>query len=162
MNSGTREERRERLVATCARRLVVGCVLLGLAACGAPVSEKAPEQAPSAGKAETSGAGVVAGAVQRGADQHNRKTVSASQPVADTDEQDNRSIPGIPEKVLTDLGAADPRTRYRALEHWEVKDNNVSLDPVFEAMEDEDEAVRAKAAEIVEQRWAEKQEKKRS
>jgi hypothetical protein len=62
--------------------------------------------------------------------------------------------------VARDLGSTDPRDRSRALEHWNIKGGDAPLDLVFEAMEDEDEAVRAKATAIVEQRWAEKQMKK--
>lgn len=139
-------------------RLAAACLALSLAACGAPVSEKAPGQSPSASKRETDGAGVSAGAAQRGSDQQDRKAVSSAQPATDADERDNRSIPGVPDSVANDLGSADARDRYRALEHWDVKGSTVPLDAVFEAMEDEDETVRAKATAIVEQRWAAEQE----
>lgn len=142
-------------------RLAAACLVLSLAACGAPVSEKAPGQSPSASKGETDGAGVSAGAAQRGSDQQDRKAVSSAQPATDADERDNRSIPGVPDMVAKDLGSADPRDRFRALEHWNIKGGTAPLEPVFEAMEDEDEGVRAKATAIVEQRWAEKQEKER-
>ena len=49
--------------------------------------------------------------------------------------------------------------RYRALDQWAVKDNKAPLEPVFEALEDEDEAVRAKATAIVERHWAMEQER---
>ncbi|MBX3302466.1 MAG: hypothetical protein KF693_09645 [Nitrospira sp.] len=65
----------------------------------------------------------------------------------------------IPQTITNDLSSPDARVRYRALDHWEDKDSKAPLDPVFEAMEDEDEAVREKATTIVEQRWAEEQEK---
>lgn len=139
-------------------RLVAGCLLLGLVSCGTPVSEKAPGQAPSAGKGETIGGAVVTGAVQRGSDQDDRKAVSVGQPATDTDEQDSRSIPGVPDMVVKDLGSADPRDRYRALDFWNVKGSTVPLDAVFEAMEDEDEEVSEKATAIIEKRWAEEQE----
>jgi hypothetical protein len=45
------------------------------------------------------------------------------------------------------------------LEHWNIKGGDAPLDPVFEAMEDEDEDVREKATAIVEQRWAEEQKR---
>jgi hypothetical protein len=53
----------------------------------------------------------------------------------------------------------EARDRYRALEYWNIKGGTTPLDPVFEAMEDEDEGVREKATAIVERRWAEEQEK---
>lgn len=68
----------------------------------------------------------------------------------------------IPETIANDLTSPDARTRYRALDHWDAKDSKAPLDQVFEAMEDEDEAVRAKATAIVEQYWAAEEEKERS
>lgn len=73
------------------------------------------------------------------------------------DQSTDRNVPSelsIPHSVLTDLVSREARTRLRALEHWEQKDGKIALDAVFEALEDEDEAVRAKAEAIVEQRWA--------
>jgi hypothetical protein len=70
-------------------------------------------------------------------------------------------VPSIPDSIAKDIGSPDARTRYRALDHWEAKDSKAPLDPVFEAMEDEDEAVRAKATAIVEQSWAAEQEREK-
>ncbi|MBH0192526.1 MAG: hypothetical protein HP492_12425 [Nitrospira sp.] len=140
-------------------RLLGGCLLLSLTACGAPDSEKVRGQVPSGSRGETVGGPAATGALKRGADQQDRKAVSAGQSAADTDERDNRSVPGVPEMVIRDLGSVDPRDRYRALEHWNIKGGTTPLDPVFEAMEDEDEDVREKATAIVEKRWAEEQEK---
>jgi hypothetical protein len=148
-----------RLVAPCRILVIAGCLLLSLAACGAPVSEKAPGQAPSVSKGVVVSDAAVTGAVQRGPELNDRKTVSVGLPTSDTEDRDNRPIPGVPDLVMKDLGSADPRERYRALEHWNVKGSTVPLDPVFEAMEDEDEDVREKATAIVEQRWAEEQER---
>ena len=142
-------------------RLLGGCLLLSLTACGAPDSEKAPGQGLSVNKVETVGGPAATGVLQRGADQQNRKTVSSVQSESDKDGLDNRSIHGVPDMVVRDLASVDPRDRYRALDHWNVKGGAAPLDAVFEAMEDEDEAVRAKATAIVEQRWAEEHEKKR-
>jgi hypothetical protein len=47
------------------------------------------------------------------------------------------------------------------LDHWNLKGTTESLDPVFELLEDEDEAVRDKATAIVEQYWAAEQDKER-
>jgi hypothetical protein len=157
-----------RVVVPCLMPLIAGCLLLSLAACGAPVSEKASGQAPSASTREAAGGGVVADAVQRSSESrrvsgasspNDRNAVSAGLPASDTEERDNRSILGAPDLVMRDLGSADPRERYRALEHWNVKGGSAPLDPVFEAMEDEDEDVREKATAIVERRWAEEQER---
>lgn len=159
MNVGKWKQRRVLGVTSGLVRLLGGCLLLSLAACGAPVTEKAP--APSASNGTTVGGGLATGAVHRGVDQNDRKAVASAQLATDADEHDNRSISGVPDTVVKDLRSADARDRYRALDHWDTKDSKASLDPVFEAMEDEDEAVRAKATAIVEQRWAEKQERER-
>ncbi len=68
-------------------------------------------------------------------------------------------MPSIPTEVAKGLDSPDARARYRALDYWETKGNQAPLDPVFEAMEDEDPAVRAKATTIVEERWKEEQKK---
>lgn len=66
----------------------------------------------------------------------------------------------IPQTITNELTSPDARVRYRALDHWEDedKDRKAPLDPVFEAMEDEDPAVRAKATAIVEHYWEAEQE----
>lgn len=73
----------------------------------------------------------------------------------------NREVPGVPEPVLKDLASQDPYSRLRALDHWTTKSTTASFDPVFEAMEDQDQAVRARATAIVEQQWAIEQEKEK-
>lgn len=140
-------------------RLVGGWLVLSLAACGAPVSETAPGPASSASIGVPADGGAVTGAVPRGSDQNDRKALTSIQAASDTDERDNRSIPGVPDLVVRDLGSTDPRERYRALEHWNIKGGDAPLDPVFEAMEDEDEDVREKATAIVERRWVEEQKR---
>ena len=60
-------------------------------------------------------------------------------------------IADIPDSVAKDLDSPNTRERYRALDHWETKGTQSPLDPVFEALEDDDPAVRANAAAIVEQ-----------
>ena len=74
---------------------------------------------------------------------------------------DKLPVPSIPDSIAKDIGSPDARTRYRALDHWEAKDSKAPLDPVFEAMEDEDEAVRAKATAIVEKHWAAEKEREK-
>jgi HEAT repeat protein len=64
----------------------------------------------------------------------------------------------MPQTITNDLSSPDARVRYRALEHWEETDSTAPLDLVFEAMEDEDPAVRAKATAIVEKQWEAEQE----
>jgi hypothetical protein len=75
---------------------------------------------------------------------------------------DKLPVPGIPKSIAKDLDSPDARFRIKALNHWDTKGTKAPLDPVFEALEDENEAVRAKATAIIEQRWAAEQEKERS
>jgi hypothetical protein len=69
--------------------------------------------------------------------------------------------PSLPHEVANDLTSPDAHVRYLALDHWETKGIKAPLDPVFEAMEDEDEVVRARATAIIEQHWAVEKEKER-
>lgn len=76
-----------------------------------------------------------------------------------------RNVPSelsIPRSILTDLSSPEMKTRLRALENWENDGSKLPLDAVFDALEDEDEAVRTKAEAIVEQRWMAEQEKERN
>jgi hypothetical protein len=45
----------------------------------------------------------------------------------------------------------------RTLDHWDANKTTAPLDPVFDALEDENEAVRSKATQIIEQRFADEQ-----
>lgn len=67
----------------------------------------------------------------------------------------------IPQSIERDLRSPDARVRYRGLEYWEAKDSTAPLDPVFEAMEDQDEIVRGRATEIVERHWAVEQDREK-
>lgn len=77
------------------------------------------------------------------------------------DGRDKLPVPGIPESIAKGLDSPDPRVRLQALDHWEKKGSNAPLDPLFEALEDENDAVRAKATAIIEQQWAIERERER-
>lgn len=68
-----------------------------------------------------------------------------------TDEGNAVISPNIPEAIAKDLGSPDAHIRYRALDYWETQGAQAPLDAVFEALDDDDAAIRAKAASIVEQ-----------
>ena len=90
---------------------------------------------------------------------------SAGPPNGKTDGVDQSPVPivpGIPEAVATDLDSPDARVRLLAMNHWGAKGTTAPLDPLFVALEDEDEAVRAKATEIIERHWAIEQERERN
>lgn len=80
---------------------------------------------------------------------------------AQAEDRSLASEPSISQSLAKELSSPNARDRYRALDHWEAKDNKAPLDPVFEAMEDDDPAVRAKATAIVEQYWEAEQEKEK-
>ncbi|MGC4099557.1 MAG: hypothetical protein QM706_20880 [Nitrospira sp.] len=87
-------------------------------------------------------------------DQSGRASVSqpaiVDAPDGAMEERTATMSPDIPEAIAKDLGSSDARIRFRALDYWETPSDQPPLTPVFEAMEDEDPAVRAKAAMIVE------------
>jgi len=65
----------------------------------------------------------------------------------------------IPDHIIKGLNSSDPHTRSRALDYWETQHAQATLDPVFDAMEDEDPTVRDKATAIIERHWAAEQER---
>jgi hypothetical protein len=154
--------------------LAAGCLsFMWTVGCGAPPSDKVPGQesraaitgssqsAPSQNINQgTNRPGLLSDVSQAantaGSNQQNR--------LAGKDEENNQpQVANLPETIAKDLASPDARERFRALNHWEEKgETKAPLDPVFEAMEDEDEAVRAKATAIVEQRWAAEHDRKKS
>jgi hypothetical protein len=138
------------------RLLVAGCLLLaGTAGCGSPVSDK-PANAEL--RADNSKLEDRTGAVQPSAGkagQNDPATTTAIGSAATTPAltpapRDDDDRLNIPKDVAKDLGSSDARDRARALDHWEKKDNKAPMDPVFDALADEDPAVRDKAAAIIE------------
>lgn len=67
----------------------------------------------------------------------------------------------IPETIVKDLDSPNPSLRNRALDYWETNETPSTFDPVFDAMEDEDPAVRAKATAIIEQHWAAEEQREK-
>ncbi|NOT21502.1 MAG: hypothetical protein HOP22_02085 [Nitrospiraceae bacterium] len=68
-------------------------------------------------------------------------------------------IPQIPDAVVKDINSPYASLRLSALSHWEANRATAPLDAVFEALEDENEAVRGKATEIIAQRFEAEQHK---
>lgn len=80
-------------------------------------------------------------------------------PTSEQSDDHNKSADSsLPGDVAQNLTSLDARVRYQALDHWDAKGGPAPLDPVFEAMEDEDPGVRARATAIVEQAWASEEE----
>jgi len=106
-----------------------------------------------------SGKGTVPGSDSVG--QEGKLSKLADTANVESDGRDKLPIPGIPESIAKGLDSPDARERIQALDHWEKKGTKAPLDPVFEAFEDENEAVRAKAAAIIEQQWATEREREK-
>jgi hypothetical protein len=138
---------------------VAWTVSSGLTACG-----PATPDSPAARSSMATPTSVSASAQSSGHENSAQApTNSANKPAAVLDGSDSRDQPilGIPPSIVRDLASPDARTRFHALDHWTEKRTSASLDPVFEAMEDEDDAVRAKATAIVERQWALEQEEEK-
>jgi len=159
-------------------------LLAGLAGCGSASSDNAQNIGPRVGVSgptargtgqggktdatpissgneagSVSGRGTISGGNSIG--QEDKLTKSVDTADVETDGQNKVTIPGIPESIAKGLDSPDVRDRLRALEHWEKKGPKAPLDPVFEALEDENEAIRAKATSIIEQQWAIERERER-
>lgn len=141
--------------------LVVVCSVL--AGCGSPASDKPASlesRVENAKSKDHTGTAQPSGNTEQDAPQSVTATGSSG-----TTQQGDKGVPplppNIPAAVAKDLHSQDARDRYRALDYWEAKDGKAPLDPLFEAMEDEDPAVRAKATAIAEQRWAAEQEREK-
>jgi len=87
--------------------------------------------------------------------------VNGTASVNQSGDSTSTSMSSIPLSVEKDLQSPEARDRYRALDYWEAKDSKAPLDPVFEAIEDDDPAVRAKATAIVERYWEAEQEREK-
>jgi hypothetical protein len=136
--------------------LVAGCLLLAVTAgCGSPVSDKSAnaELRAEIGKPEDRTGTVQPRAGKSGKSDPVSTTTSGSDvttlPSMAAPRDDDDPL-NIPKDVAKDLGSSDARDRFRALDHWEKKDNKAPMDPVFDALADEDPAVRDKAAAIIE------------
>jgi hypothetical protein len=153
------------------------CALVSiLIGCGSSTSDPAPGLdsraavtpgpdvgAQGAGQASNAGASLRGGSAEKdGSGQHYR--LASDQPEQSAGKPDGGAPSpalNIPETIAKDLGSPNPSTRYRALDYWQTKETQAPLDPVFEAIEDEDPAVRTKATAIIEQYWAAEQERER-
>jgi len=154
---------------------------LGLAACGPASSDSTPNVGPRASGSATRGTGqgektqssptslgnetgVASGkGTAPGGDtarQGDKLPLKSDNP-SDVEADGREKLPdlGIPNAIAKGLDSPNVLDRLQALDHWEKKGSKAPLDPVFEALEDENEAVRAKATAIIEQQWASERER---
>lgn len=131
-------------------------LLAGLTGCGQAGSGNTPGLEARAG---TSGAAGQGGKALLPAGQGDKPLAkSAGAPKVETDGDKNSSAPSIPDSIAKDFESPYARIRLQALDYWATQGTKAPLDPLLEALEDEDEDVRAKAAKIAEQHWGIKQE----
>jgi hypothetical protein len=154
------------LIHSAMRMLAIILVML-CGGCGAPVpDESAGLQSPPMVSTSQAEKGSTPHSLVMGdtamVEKKIERNVNGDLPVNQSERGTPVSISPIPPSVAKDLQSPEGRDRYRALDYWEAKDRKAPLDPVFEALEDEDEAVRAKATAIVEQYWAVEQEKEKN
>jgi len=74
--------------------------------------------------------------------------------LSNNDDDIKQRIPIMPKFVLTNMASPDPNARLRALDCCYATHTKIPLSHVFEAIEDEDEVMQARAAAIIEQQWA--------
>ena len=135
-------------------------LLTGLTGCG-PVSS---DNAPSLGPRATVVVPPPTRTAQEDRQISNAGTLAIVTPDGKTDEPESMPTPltpEIPDSVTKDLDSPYASIRLSALNHWERNELTTPLDPVFEALQDENEAVQAKALEIIERRLAAKQTQSR-
>ncbi|OYT19384.1 MAG: hypothetical protein CCU26_11895 [Nitrospira sp. UW-LDO-01] len=147
--------------------LGAGCLLLaGMIGCGSPASDKPadaelhaangkPEDRkgavqPIAGKSGPNETPPTKAASSAGTMTPSKETGSAgATPLPTMIPRDDDDRLNIPDPITKGLGSSDARDRYRALDYWEKKDSKAPMDPVFDALADDDPAVRDKAAAII-------------
>jgi HEAT repeats len=148
--------------------LVGWLLLMGLVGCGQSGSGNTPALQAKAGgetvattSSSSSNNGNVAGTASG---KSPAPSVDKIQPNPDAslkfdiNERDKKPPPPLPEAIAQAVSSPDPSVRFQALDYWIKQGQNAPLDPLLEALEDEDEEVRAKAAKIAEQQWGIKQE----
>ena len=135
-------------------------LLTGFTGCGPPSSDNAPSLAPGLRVGEPPPASPAE------EDRHISKPAGSPpaetpNPKTDGPNKVSASIaPQIPDSVAKDLNSPYASLRLGALNHWEANGATAPLDAVFEALQDENEAVQAKAMEIIERRLAAEQVKR--
>lgn len=91
---------------------------------------------------------------------------SAGTPIVETvedkllksiEEKKSAALP-VPDSIAKDFESPYARIRLQALDYWATQGTKAPLDPLLEALEDDDAEVRAKAAKIAEEQWGIKQE----
>ena len=132
--------------------------LAGLSGCGPAVSDQAPNP--------TSRASLGASSVSQPVSQHspsvrNDPFTQAASPAPsvanDAPAAQEEAVPEdlvLPTWIAQALDAPEVSVRLQALDMWAQQGAQAPLDPLVVALDDEDDDVRTKAIEIIEQHWA--------
>jgi hypothetical protein len=120
-------------------RLLVACgaLLAGVVGCGAPSSDKPAksELHEGTGKVEDRAERAEnARSINGKAGQEGTQSAvpTGSIGVMPQESESASSLPAnVPPAIAMDLASPDARARYRALDYWENKGNQASLEPVF-------------------------------
>lgn len=136
---------------------LLGLMLLaGLGACGPASTDKPPRLEPGASLGGPSQAPSVS--QHAPAPRTDPVTPAASlSPYGHIQAQPTETLVG-PDWMSAALASPDVRVRLWALDHWEQHAPTGLIDPLIEALDDEDEDVQEKASAIIERYWAVEQE----
>lgn len=131
---------------------VLGLMLCsGFSGCGPAVSDTDPNR--------ESRTGVTASPTLQSASQQGRPSPAGQIPAAPANDfppQPDTLV--LPVWMAQALDAPDVSVRLQALDKWAKLGTQASWDPLVVALDDENDDVRNKAMEIIEQRWMEEQE----
>lgn len=148
--------------------------LAGLIGCGPAASDNAPslESRASVGGpppaspvplASLNGTGSTSGRGTAPGGDNTDQGVSllfkpAGTPNDKTDGREKLPVSVMPDPIAKDLDSPDVQMRLQALDRLAKQGITVPLDPLFAALEDENEDVRTRATEIIEWHWTAEQE----
>ena len=139
-------------------------LLAGLAGCGSASSENAPTLDPRASQGESAlsqtnqplrtdllaSAGSSATASPAPLASENK---TSSVPASSTKPENPMDVLVVPAWIAKDLASPDVDTRLRALETWVLIAPVGSIDPLILAFGNDDDRVRARAMELIQQDW---------
>lgn len=143
--------------------LLAVSLVVGLVGCGPPTQEEPVRTIASAARGgllvpAREGNSLIPVATTPPSDRPSRPSLTTD-PRPDASEEP-ASLPEflvLPEWIARALDAPDVQVRLQALDRWAQQGPSASLDPLVVALDDEDEAVQAKAMAIIEQHWAAEQ-----
>ena len=144
-------------------------LLVGLAGCGPASSDNAPTLGSPASVGEPSSSqknqpprtDLIASAANSAtaspaplASDNRNGSLPGKEPVSTKKPENPMDVLVVPAWIAKDLASPDVDTRLRALETWMLTAPVGSIDPLILAFETDDEQVRARAMELIQQDWS--------